>query len=760
MVDKSQKLAQKARKKEEKRRKERAREKKRQVKSVQNRLDVRIAQQSTAAWMGESLEDRAVFDDAVFETLEGEVAEHVACVRQALAEVCQRAPGQAVEGLVAISRRSPMAEWRVLLRGLLNWQAGEVVEASEAWSRLDRQRRPWRIAASLILAHRDDLTDLRHGGSAASSESAGSVADSSGANPWVDNCDDQLLVHAKLVRQSQIQRVALRSAGGIAKIKMDITDATICPDHINWMRDFTKQYQTIDPELVQSLNEAIVMRAFCGPYVDIFEQCAKSFRGPRHDRSNTLAKYYFYSDSDNKPKAKQHLSHYLKIELPRNTELSEPLRQAIVSQIYCHLAAEELSPPGTNRMFSMFFGGGPDEELIEEYFNKAIDAYPANRSAYEGFQAWLRHVLDDDDLLKDARRAIESVLADVLSRRLQNLPDDIDARLELVDYLLENDRSEEAQTHIEWLSGTRRDNPLADAMQWKWNLQEAMRLSRRKAWLSSASSHLDTAQTLWPQWLPSDWLPYLRAALRLRGGDKDAFDTMPSDQRVASDVTEACMRLGAAQRLAVPAGDLKTLRKQVDDHLVNIKAIAAEDLMSLATFFWDLHRSRFKYPAYRMHARKFLDRLKNILDRSPEIATEHLDDPTVRSVLLIMANEGCFHEPYNLSVPKWLLSDERRQHPTVLATLITAITGMRRSWGAEQYRRDGEALRKASQTMSDPFYRHLYNDLADRLESTIRDQGGAMRQILRDMSAEDDDDEYEDDTCDCPECRRRRGEIT
>jgi hypothetical protein len=760
MVDKAQKLAQKARKKEEKRRKERAREKKRQVKSTQNRLEVRIAKQSTIAWLGEPPEDRAVFDDAAFEALQGEVAEHVACVRQALAEVCQRAPGQAVEGLVAISRRSPMAEWRLLLRGLLSWQAGELAEASEAWSRLDRQRRPWRIAASLVLAHHDDLTDLRHGGSGTANESVESVAASSDVDPWVANCDDQLLVHAKLVRQSQIQRVALRNAGGIAKIKTDVTDATICPDHINWMRDFTKQHQSIDPELVQSLNEAIVMRAFCGPYIDIFEQCAKSFRGPRHDRSNTLSKFFYYREGDNEQKAHQHLSHYLKIELPRNAEVSDSLRGAIISQIYCNLAAAELSPPDTKNMFSMFFDGGPDEDLVEEYFNKAIDAYPANRSAYEGFQAWYRQLLADDDLLKDSRRAIESELASVLSRRLQNLPDDIDVRLELVDYLLENDRSEEAQGHIEWLSGTRRDNPLADAMLWKWNLQEAMRYGRRKAWLSLASSHLDTAQTIWPQWLSSDWLPYLRAAVLLRGGDKDAFDTMPSDQRVASEVAEACMKLGAAQRMSVPAANLKTLRNEVDDHLVNIKGIAAEDLMSLATFFWGLHRSRFKYPAYRMHARKFLDQLRKMFDRSPKMVTEHLDEPAVRSTLLIMANEGCFHEPYNLTLPKWLLSGDRRQHPTVLATVVTAVIGMRQPWGADEYWRDGEALRKASQSMSDPFYRHLYNDLADRLENKIREQRSGMRQILRNMRDAEDDDEDDDDTCDCPDCRRRRGEIT
>lgn len=764
MVDKAQKLAQKARRKEEKRRKERSREKKRLVKSVQNRLDVRIAKQSTVAWQGEPVEDLAIFDDAVLATLDGELAQQVTWVRQSLGEVCGRCAGEAVERLATIPRRSPLADWRILVRGLVSWQAGGLTQASEAWSRLDRQRRPWRIAASLMLAHRDDLTELRLNASPSSS---------SDADPWLATCDDQLLQHAKLVRQSQVQRVALRTAAGITKIKTVVPDATVCPEHVTWLRDFTKQYQSIDPALVQSLHEVTSMRAYCGPFIDIFEQCAKSFRGPKHDRANSLLKFFFYRDGDNQQKEEQALSQYLNTDLPQNQELSESLRGAITSQIYCILATAELSPPDSDSMLSMFLYRGPDEDLVEQYFENAIEAYPANRNAYEGFEAWYRQLLADDDLLKDSRRAIESELANVLSRHVQHLPDDIETRLELVDYLLENDRSDEAQPHIEWLSGTRRDNPLADAMAWKWNLQEAMRLSRRKAWLSGVSSHLDAAQSSWPQWLASDWLPYLRAAAKLRGGDTNAFVNMPADQRVASKLTEACMKLGAAQQMSVPANDLKPLRKEVDDLLKSVESIAAPDLLSAASFFWDLHRSRCKYPAYRMHGTKFLSQLYEIFDRSPRMVLEHLDDSAVGAALLIMANEGLFNDGYYVFVPKWLLESEHQQHPTVLATTITAACRLRRSWGTETYQRHGAALSQASQSTADPFYRHLYQSLSEQLDRKIREQGnrgagmlGKLMERFGAMANMDDDNEYDDDDgddddlCDCPKCRRARGELT
>jgi len=751
MVDKAQKLAQKARRKEEKRRKERSREKKRLVKSVQNRLDVRIAKQSTVAWQGESAEDRAIFDDAALATLDGELAQQVAWVRQALGEVCGRCVGEAVERLATIPRRSPLADWRILVRGLVGWHAGDLTQASEAWSRLDRQRRPWRIAASLMLAHRDDLTELRL-----------NASPSSDADLWLATCDDQLLQHAKLVRQSQVQRVALRAAMGITRIRSAVPEATVCPEHVTWLRDFTKQYQSIDPPLVQSLHEVISVRACSGPFVDIFEQCARSFRGPRHDRANLLLKFFFYRDAGDRQKEEQALSQYLTSDLPQNQELSETLRGAITSQIYCILAATELTPPKPDSMFSMIFYRGPDEDLVEQYFENAIEAYPANRNAYEGFEAWYRQALENGDLLKDSRRAIESELANVLSRHVQHLPDDIESRLELVDYLLENDRSDEAQSHIEWLSGTRRDNPLADAMAWKWNLQEAMRLSRRKAWLSGAAAHLDSAQSIWPQWLSSDWLPYLRAAVKLRGGDRDAFVNMPADQRVASGLTEACMKLGAAQRMSVPANDLKPLRKEVDDLLQSVESIAASDLLSAASFFWDLHRIRCKYPAYRMHGTKFLYQLSEIFDRSPRMVTEHLDDSAVGAALLIMANEGFFNDGYYVLVPKWLSESELQQHPIVLAISVTAACRLRRSWSIETNQRQGAALRQASLSTADPFYRHLYQSLSEQLDRKIRDQGnrgaGMLSKMMESFGAMDEEDDDED-LCDCPECRRARGEL-
>ena len=67
----------------------------------------------------------------------------------------------------------------------------------------------------------------------------------------------------------------------------------------------------------------------------------------------------------------------------------------------------------------------------------------------------------------------------------------MEPRLWLVDYLLENERLEEARPHVDFLAASRQDDPRVRATPWKWQLLEAMRLCRRKAWLADVPARLD-----------------------------------------------------------------------------------------------------------------------------------------------------------------------------------------------------------------------------------------------------------------------------
>ena len=625
-------------------------------------------------------------------------------VRLALAEACCRMPGEAAERLASIPRRSPYADWRLLVRGMLSWNDDKLSEAQEVWSRLDTDRRPWRIAAALVLAHREDLTELKLNKTSVDANS----------DIWLSNYDETILLHAKLTRQSQIDRVALRAARGVMRVVSTVRDATVSPDHIRWLEDFTRNYESIEPDLVQAMHETMIARAQHGQYVDIFEDCTEKFRGPRHDRNNTLAKFNFFLDEDFKV-AKQYLDAYMNTDLPRNGEISTALKQAITSQLHLYLGSLMCVREQSSGLPLHFAFNPKINDYIIQQFENAIETCPFNRFAYDCLEARLQVLLTEGDFDKGTRDEVEDEISQLWERRLKHLPDDLPTRLRLVDYLLENEKSDRAQEHIGLLTGLQGSDPLAASIHWKWNLLESMRLARRKTSLTKSAVHLDEAEKLWPKWLSVAWLHYLRAAHQVRSGSSTAFEQMPEQLRCPSKVTEACMQLGAAQRMSVPAAEIKMLRNKVDAFAAPGNSLAWNDLISVASFFWDLHRTNLKYTAYRMHAGKFLARLHGQFLARPSLMLDDLDNPSVRAALFILAREGYFGNTYTLAVPHCLHTRRVADHPVVAATTTLALIKLTSRFESRRFLRYVKVLENAGQKESDPYYRHFYLSLSETL---------------------------------------------
>lgn len=746
MATKAQREAQKSKRQNKKRRKAKLREKRRANESPATRFQMRLAKQTIRIWDGECAEDRAVIDDESLLALSPDLAAQARVIRTALAVICAGESQQALEPLTTIPRNSPFAAWRLFLRGLVAWQNEDIDTAQQSWSRLDSERRPGRIATTMMLAHRDDLDSL---------------------SPLVTKPDPELLYHAKLLRRVRIDRSAIRAARAGVQVPEEFDDITIGPRRISWLREFTKEYQGIEPDLVQSLHKVARCLAYCGNYVDMFSEVTRHFGGPSHDRNNALLTFFFEStmgDHSSQEKAKQALDKYLTVDLPGNKELSPQLRDALISQIHLNEAIAAMKPPGPamGDMFSMF-NNAPDPGRIEHHFEQSIEAYPKNRLAYESYVSWTESLIDED-MKKAGRDQLAAIAAEVRHRWTQALPGDIDPRLNLVDYLLENDKSDEAKSHVDFLSGVRQDNPLARATQWKWHLLEAMRLCRRKAWLAQVPHQLDEAGKRWPSWLSNTWLPYLHAAHHLRCGDREGCRTdlvagRSTGSIVADSLQDACMMLAAAQRMRVPSADLKPLRRPVDRALQDLRSIELNDLLSTASFFWDLSRVNLLYPAFRMHGIKFLRELLKRFAERPSLVHSDLDNPLIQSALFEMSEQGLFNDKYSVKLPNWLDKEKSKSHMTLVATEVNAVLNRRVSWGVERYANHVPLLREASSQV-DAFYRHWYSMLADDLEEAIRKSDSPGFGVFGSMF----DDIYErmdegNPECDCDECRAARGEI-
>ncbi len=720
----------------------------------------RLARLKPLAWEGERPEDVALFDDAVLETLTPQLQSQAQAVRLALRHAGEARGEEALECVAEISRSSVFSDWRLLIRGLVAWVAEDWDAASEAWKRLDPERRPGRIASALQTATRDDLPEL-----SASRVAAQATSDQAGEEHPLD---DALVYHAKLVHRLRFDRAAIRIARAELHRPEEKPDLKLGMKRLEWLRDFAAEYRTSEPQLVAQLERLALHRAFAQPYFDVFDVVTRAFSGPPHDRKNRLLRYFYYGNADDREfveRADRSLEQYLK-ELPQNQEISEPLRGALVSQIHLNEAVSKMA--SGEGFQAALLRRQVDAQVVRRHLQESVRAYPAHRQAYQKHFEWLEEKLSDDSLTKVKRAPLLAEQRHVMEAWSQALPDDVEPRLWLVDYLLENERTEEAKSHVDWLAGSRQEDPRVRAVPWKWNLLEAMRLSRRKAWLAEVPGHLDEAERQWPSWLSRQWLPYLRAAFVLRSSGRAAFEQhAPQASQEAGvepgSLADACLMLGAAQRMRVAAADLKPLRATVDQAVKQLKKIPDDQLLAAASFFWDLQRTQLVYPAYRMHGGKFAKELWGRISRKPALVQRRRNDPQVQSAVLWCAEHSVFGDSYELTVPKWMWTRRGQSSPFFAAAVAKAALRLRYYWKIDEYRELVPQLREAAQIEPDPYYRHWFNSLADDLEEAAANRsrgrldpfsffGNIFGSIESDEDDRDDELDYDPD-CNCPACR-------
>lgn len=731
----------------------------------------RLAEQVPHAWAGESPEDVAVFEDAALASLPTEPAQQVTAIRQALEHASASRAEDAVQCVSVIPRNSPLSEWRIFIRGLVDWLADNTEAARETWTRLNPERRPGRIATAMMLSLRSDLEQVSKIARKAESKEA-ELSDAATAAPLCQ-WDNQLIDHAHLLRRVRFDRAALRVAQAGLKVPEESPKLLLGPRKLEWIRKFVQEYTETEPELCNALSQSALRRAFTQNFTDLFDEAVSSLPGPRHDRRNLLLIFFFYSqveDRSSEAKAAKALYQYLDDDLPQNEALSKALRNAIASQIHYFEAMTSMRPEGLGFIESLL---APPENTraIRAHFRASLEADPRNRSAHKAYAGWLQSKTDDDRLTQARRKPIEAELAEVMRGWSQGLPEDVEPRLWLVDHLLENELLEEARPHVEFLSASRQDDPRVRAMPWKWQVLEAMRLCRRKAWLAEVPARLDEAETLWPAWLPKQWLPYLRAAWLLRVGQWEEMEKQRQQICEASGLTrdslaDACMMLGAAQQMRTPPTDLKQLRAPVDRALGRLDTLSEDELIQTGAFFWDLHRVNLVYPAYRMHGGKIGQALLARWKQGPQVIPDEINEERFHKALLWCSEFRFWSNSNEISLPPFYSDAAIAKHPLFAAASLNAFLKSTYHWRVDKYRELGTLLREAAQSQRDAYYRYWFLALAEQL-----DEVSAKRSMTRldnlfgidddDFDVDDEDelddiDDSFDPDCDCPRCQRAR----
>jgi hypothetical protein len=737
-----------------------------------------VATASPVAWAGEAIEDAAIFDHSALAKLDAKIASEVSLIRQALRSVADGQGGEVNVPLESISRRSPLSEWRLFVRGLIDWYENRFDEAQECWKRLDSNRRPYRIASALIASQRDDLSSLL---AAATTETPDQEALSNGR-------DQAVLSAAKRVRQTREERPALaeatRELSQPERIPREFTKVLLGPERLSWLMNFCDRYRAVEPQLVDALQQAMLDRLMKQPYADLNSFATSRIPGPVHDPKNLLSQAFYHRGfRDGKMDADKFLNEYLTDSLATNDRLSTPLRAAIKSEAFATKARRELQNCSKNFFTNRFVYTPLEVKNIASHYRQSLVAYPANAAVHREYVDWIRENSDHESSTKYTREPFEELLLPAMEAWTEGVPDEIEPRLWLVDQYLENEQLEAAKPHVQWLAGSRHADPRVRAIAWKWEVLDTMRLCRRKSWLVQASEKLDGIEKLWPTWLTKDWMSYLRAALLLRQDKIDEYQSLrleirqqqSSSGKTRSACSDAVMMLAAAQHMRVPTDTLKPLRAAVDLAVTGVKSLTTKDLIETASFFWDLHRTSLFYPAYRMHGGKFAGELfDRIKAGQPMRAERPADHGSFRDALFWLTLRRSFNDAYVVDMPPSLpLRIDRTTYAAIMiqSRLLTRAFMHRK---LQSYVSEIKLLREAGNAEQDPYYRFWFNSLAEQAEIALAKSQSNEHQFAgfdffgastsgdntrvddSHPEVEDDEDSTFDPDCDCEHCKAER----
>ncbi len=692
----------------------------------------------------ESLEDAAVFNKEFRGKLSEELQNEALKVGEALELTCKGKFEDSLDKLKDIARSSPFADWRLFVRGLHAFYGGELETARQNWTRLDRARRPARIASTLLLAETDQPLDDE-----------------------IPSVSAALVEHAKTLR---LRIDAVAAATALAKVKHRNPDTTFSVSQVAMLTNFSDAYRKLDQEFVASVGQACVGLATSQGDMEVFERLTKMVPGtpsdPKWNRTRLLYSLNFEGAQELVKKASLA---YIDQDLPKLTHLPPQLRDALACKIYLIQAEVEQSLRDDSGFPFSFRAPDFDVKRVDGLLRKAIQRYPNYRVAHEKLIGSLESQLESNRLSKEDEQKLEQQLVVAQEDFVRAIPDEVETALELIDFYLENDQLEKAAALVQNLSSQRLEDPLAKALPWKLRLREAMRLSRRKTDLVLANKALDEAESIWPNWLNRNWLPFLRAGLALRGGDQAKFEQLTADARKEQKTSEFVgdvMTFAALQQMNIPGAELKPFRNGIERYVENASKIKLPDLFGVGSFFWDLVRTGLKHKGYRIQASKF--------GRAFADQIKSHNNSNLNAAQIDAFSWGSHHRFWPLGndyLPspsiKKLAMKEPRMAAVVLDWLLETVSFP--DYRMIDYQPLITLAKEAARSEKDAFYRYQFDQAADEAnhiiaEAKAEDERRKSYRSPYDDDDDDDDDEFDDDDddewlddgCNCRDCREKR----
>lgn len=684
--------------------------------------------------LDERAEDTAIFANVAREQLSDELKIECMAVIESLDAIAGGNFDQANERLKNIARSSPYADWRLFVRGLCGFYGKDFETAKQNWQRLDVSRRPARIAATLI------ASELKL-------ELAG-----------FSTPQKRLVEHAgSLLHRSS----AIVAARKITSIRHRDSETRFSSSQVALLKNFRNDFQRVDTDFVAKFSQACVYLSCAQPTPDSFMLLQKSVPGPPHDPSWRLLEFlYMRQFEDTEEEREATAEAYIEIDLPSLTHYSNQQKDALASCIWLDLAREHAMCAAEIEKSFFDFDERPDYKAIEKLLNNALKRCPSNRDAH-------KLLLDILNRQIQSRRSSYAEIKFAEKRQIKaeeayvrGFPGEIEISLKLVDYYFSNDQLDKADALVKQLNNQRLDAPLAKALPWKLQLLAAMHYSRKKVRLDSARKFLATADSQWPSWLPRTWLPFLKAALELRAGNQELFESLDNQARQEAGVSQIVgdfMTFAAVQQLNVPAAVIKPFREKTTMHIDELKQLQPSDLVSIGAFFWDLARTGLQHKGFRSQASKVGKELCSRLKNGEKFPSCN----AFVEVVCFCATRGFWQNNVDFGLSPWA-EELTTKEPKVAAAFIGWANKSNYARYFLKMRKPLiEMLQSATKTEKDPFYRYCFEQVAVSANEIIEEE--ARRNSVPSFMSQffdraDNEDDEPDENCQCAQCRAKRAQ--
>jgi hypothetical protein len=531
----------------------------------------------------ESLEDRAVFDSAALEQLPEDLAAEAGQIRESLRLVEDGLPKTALDRLREIGRRSPYADWRLLLRGLVHLYAGDLLHAVEAWQRLDPARRPARIAAVLQTAWEDALATSDSKRRDSRPAPAEAVAHRS---MWA--------VASIVMRREWIWK----AADEIVSPRRRSADSGLSPEQATQTNQLVWRSRMLDPDFAQAFLSAARYRTMQQGSPDVFGKvCGLPLHPSDDPKGNRLRLFFMESFYGSSNDAEGIAETYLERDLPTCTELPHALREAmaglVLFRLVCSIVKDDRTEPEHPQQVANL-------RLCVRLMKESVRRCPANTQGHEMRIRLLRELSDEieDDATEHAE--IQRELNAAIVQFAQADAGNHGVVAALIGDLIDREAFALAEPLVKNLAEQRVRDEAALAVCWRFPL--ARLASQSKAGEASLDPRRAVADAVacWPPTVRRDWIPFLEGVACLRSGDDDGYcdavEAGISDEM--SPLLVETMLYQAGRLLDCHAEQIEASGEKVAEAAASMAVDSPlEPFLEVAAFFNMLRRLQLARPA-------------------------------------------------------------------------------------------------------------------------------------------------------------------